>query len=458
MFESYIYQKRRQNIKKSFQDGILLFLGNGSVPINYPDNCYRFRQDSTFLYYFGIDRPNIAAVIDIDNNEEMVFGDEPSINDVIWSGDAISLKECSEQSGIKKTKPYQELFKYIQDSLSKNRKIHFLTQYRYKNRILIEKLLGIKAEFVNNYASVDFIRAVVNARLEKTNCEIDEIKKAIKISEGMYEIAFESAKEGVCESEILAKVEGYAISKGVWLSFPTILTIRGDIFHNNRHNNILKEGKFLVMDSGVETKMHYASDITRTIPVNRRFSAVQKDIYRVVLKAQLDAIGMLKEGVYFLDAHIKAAKAISDGLKGLGFLKGSVDGIVESGAYALFFPHGLGHPMGLDVHDMEGLGEDYVGYDNNIKRSSQFGLSSLRFARKLKENYVTTVEPGVYFIQKLIEQWEIMGKFKDFIDYDAAKSMVGFGGVRIEDDVLIKKDGCEVLSKNIIKTVEDIEV
>ncbi len=457
MFGADVYKNRRRILKKSLKSGILLFLGNSSVGINYPDNIYRFRQDSTFLYYFGIDRENLAAVINIDNDEEIVFGNDLSLDDIIWRGSVESLRECAEKAGIAKVESFENLSKYIGDAVLHKRRVHYLPQYRNSNMFLIEELLGIKQKFVNSYASEDFIRAVVKGRLKKTACEIDEIKKSIRISEEMYKIAFDMTKEGVRESEILGAVEGYAISMGVWLSFPTILTIRGDIFHNNAHDNVLQKDNLLVMDSGVETAMHYASDITRTIPASRKFGDIQKDIYKLVLNAQLGAIEMVRENVRFLDVHLEASKIVASGLRDLGFLKGSVDDIVQNGAYALFFPHGLGHPMGLDVHDMENLGEDYVGYDETVKRSKIFGLSSLRFAKKLEENYVTTVEPGVYFIPKLIKKWELEGRFKDFVDYDTAKSMFGFGGIRIEDDVLVKKNGCEVLSKNIIKKIEDIE-
>ncbi len=456
MFEKNIYIKRRDKLKKRMKSGILLFMGNSNIPMNYKGNDYRFRQDSSFLYYFGIDRPNIAGVIDVDNNKEIIFGNEDTMDDMVGSGYRESLKSLCEKTGILELKPYGNLEDYVDKALSKKRDIHYLPQYRSDNAVKIEKLTGIKSYFVNKFSSSKLIKAIVEDRLKKSDVEIQEIKKAIKISKGMYEIAFKETVSGRYEREVLGLLEGYAISKGVWLSFPTIFTSKGSILHNYSHENLLKKGDMVVFDSGVESFEHYASDITRTIFVDKKATQLQKDVYNIVLEAQTNCIDMAKEGISFLNVHIKAALTIAEGLIDLGFLAGKADDVVESGAYALFFPHGIGHPMGLDVHDMEGLGEEYVGYDETVKRSNLFGLSSLRFAKELKSGYVMTIEPGVYFIEPLIKKWKGGNAFKDFINYDKIESMFDFGGIRIEDDVLITQDGCKVLSNNIPKQLKEI--
>ncbi|AEA34217.1 Xaa-Pro aminopeptidase [Hippea maritima DSM 10411] len=448
MFDKEVYRHRRDMLKKAIGRGVLVFFGNGEAAFNYPANTYRFRQDSSFLYYFGIDRPNLIGIIDIDNDNEFIFGNEVGDDELIWEGRKENLHDCVKKSGLCCLKPFDKAYDFFRRILKDKRKLMFLPQYRFRNKVLIEKFLGINSVFVNNYASIDFIKAVAGQRLKKSTEEIEQIQRAINISEGMYDIAFENINEGIYERQLLAKFEAYAIENGVWLAFPTILTKRGDILHNTRHDGVLRKGDLVVMDSGVETELHYASDITRTIPVGS-MSQIQKDIYDIVDVAQKKAISKAKEGVRFLDVHLESVRVITEGMKNLGFFKGNTDSIVESGAYAIVYPHGVGHPLGLDVHDLEGLGEDYVGYNDKIKRSKKFGLSALRFAKELKEGYVMTIEPGVYFIEALIERWETGKKFFEFINYDALKKMVGFGGVRLEDDVLIKKDKTVVLSASI---------
>ncbi|WP_025270469.1 aminopeptidase P family protein [Hippea sp. KM1] len=448
MFEKEVYIKRRSELKRALGRGVAVFFGNHEVAINYPSNTYRFRQDSSFLYYFGIDRPGLVGVIDVDKDNDFVFGDDIDDEDVIWMGDIGTIYDEALKSGLCCIKPLSEMYGYFRDVIKSKREVMFLPQYRFKNMIVIEEVLGIKPQTVNGYASLKLIRAVAEQRLKKSEEEIEQIKKAINISKGMYEIAFDKVREGITESQLLAECEAYAIENGVWLSFPTILTKRGDILHNTRHDGVLNRGDLVVMDSGVETELHYASDITRTIPVGN-MSRLQKDIYDIVDSAQRSAIAKAKEGVRFLDVHLESARVIAEGMKGLGFFRGSIDGIVESGAYAVVYLHGVGHPLGLDVHDLEGLGEDYVGYSDSIKRSNKFGLRYLRFAKQLKEGYVMTVEPGIYFISALIEKWHNHQRFSDFVDYDALKGMIGFGGIRLEDDVLIKREGAEVLSKDV---------
>ncbi len=450
MFDGFLYLERRKKLIKSLNGGVALFLGNDESCRNYPANTYRFRQDSSFLYYFGIDRPSLAGVVDADSGSSFVFGDEDDFDYRIWNNKRESLKDTVENGSLCIYKQKSELSDFLKNAVNKRRKIMFLPQYRFENMLLIEELLGIKALSVNNYASVDLIKAVASQRLKKDKYELDEIKKAVEISRGMYDIAFDRIREGIKELDVLSECEAYAIKNGVWLSFPTILTKRGDILHNTSHNEILKKGDLVIMDSGVETNEHYASDITRTIPVGS-LESVQRDIYRIVDNAQKRSVSAIKDGVKFLDVHMQSAFSIADDLKGLGLFKGNANSIVESGAYAIVYPHGVGHPLGLDVHDLEALGENYVGYDDNIKRSDKFGLSALRFAKELKSGYVMTAEPGVYFIEELILSWESDNKFKDFINYNELKKFIGLGGVRIEDDIVVEKNGCKILSLNIKK-------
>ncbi len=452
MFDKSVYIERRAKLKKETGKGVIILLGNAQCPINYLDNTYPFRQDSSFLYFFGIDRPNLIGIIDIDNNSDLLFADEQSYEETIWFGSKKPLSDLALEAGVDSFNPIKRLYEFISPAIKQKRTIHYLPQYRADNVLTIENLLGIKNRYVNRYSSVSLIKAVAQLRLKKADCEINEIRDAIKISEKMYEIAFDSIKPGVYEQEVVGKIEGYAISMGYRQSFPTILTKDGHILHNLSHKNRLKADDMVILDSGVESHLHYASDITRTIPVNTGFSEIQKEIYSIVRKAQTSSIDMLKSDVYFYDVHLNAARTIACGLVEMGIMKGDCDDIVESGAYALFFVHGIGHPLGLDVHDLEALGEDFVGYDETIKRSKKLGLSGLRFAKKVKDGYVMTIEPGVYFIPNLIEKWKSENKFKDFINYDKTAKLYGIGGVRIEDDILITTNGCEVLSSQIPKT------
>lgn len=457
MFDSKIYIQRRNTLKNNFKKGILLFLGNDESPMNYADNTYHYRQDSSFLYYWGINQPGMAAVINLDKDEEMIFGNERSIDDIVWMGFDESIKDKAEKVGVKKVKPYAKLKAYFKNYKSKDVKIHYLPQYRHDNIILIDELLGIKHSKVNSSASGKLVKAVIKQRSIKSEEEIGEIEKAIDTSYLMNTTAMQLMKPGLIEREVFGTIEGIALSKGNGVSFPIIFSVNGQILHNHAHENVMNDGQIAVLDSGAETMLGYASDITRTIPVNGKFSEKQKEIYNIVLKSQLEAIDKMKPGVKFKEVHLIAAKVITDGLKGLGIMKGDTEEAVKKGAHALFFPHGLGHMMGLDVHDMENLGENYVGYDKKLKRSNQFGLAYLRLGKELEPGYVVTVEPGCYFIPALIEQWRKSKKHKNFINYDVLDSYMDFGGVRIEDDVLVTEEGHKVLGKPIPKTVEEVE-
>lgn len=456
MFDTKIYTQRRERLKTQIKSGIILFLGNLESPMNYPANTYPFRQDSSFLYFFGLDIPGLAAVIDIEQDKEILFGEDVTMEDIIWMGSLPSLKERARMAGIKKTASSADLEKTLRDAVKRGEKIHYLPPYRPESALKIEELLGIHSELAKDYASRDLIKAVVKQRSTKSKEEIEEIEKAHEITYEMHTTAMKMARPGIYEKEIVGKIEGIA-SAGGSLAFPTILTINGQILHNHYHGNILKNGRLIVNDCGAESEMHYAADITRTFPVSGKFTQKQKEIYEIVLNAQLGAIKLMKPGIRYRDVHLRAAKKIAAGLTDLGLMKGNVNEAVKAGAHALFFPHGLGHMMGLDVHDMEDLGEEFVGYNERIKRSEQFGLAYLRFARDLQPGFVMTVEPGIYFIPALIDKWIEEKRHPQFIDYDKVNTYRDFGGVRIEDNVLVTKDGHRVLGKSIPKTIDDIE-
>lgn len=442
---------------KQIDKGLLLFLGNEESPMNYKDNFYRFRQDSSFLYYFGHNEPGMAAVLDTETGESILFGYDFGIDDIIWMGPQKTLHEKGKQIGVADTRPIDQLFSFINKAVKQGRRIHYLPPYRDEHRIKLNQFLGKDFNEIKNGASEPFILAVVAQRSVKEPQEIEEIERAHAITREMHLTAMSMAQPGLYERDIAGTIEGIALSKGSGTSFPVILSVRGETLHNNYHGNRLEKGHLMVNDSGAQSLNNYAADITRTIPIGGLFTAKQRAVYEIVLAAQTRAIEAIAPGKRYLDIHLLAAKTIAQGLKDIGLMKGNPDEAVAQGAHALFFPHGLGHMMGLDVHDMENLGEDYVGYDESVQRSRQFGLAYLRLAKSLQPGYVLTVEPGIYFIPALIELWQKEGKFNDFIDYYEVKKYIGFGGIRIEDDVEVTASGYRVIGENIPKTPEEIE-
>ncbi len=457
MFQKEVYIRRRDGLRNQLKGGIALILGNVDVPMNYRANTYRFRQDSNFLYFFGIDHQQMAGVVDLDNGTDHLFGNDVDINGIIWMGPQPLVRDKAAAVGVEHTAPFAKVFDVVAEALKSGRKVHFLPPYRAENKLLLEKLTGIHPDEQASGASEELIRAIVALRSVKDDMEIAELEKAMETAWLMHTTAMKMAVPGARESVIAGVVEGIAISGGGALSFPLILSRRGETLHNHDHSNILEAGDLLLVDGGCETPMHYASDHTRTIPVGGKFSARQAEIYQIVLDAQVNAIAAIKPGIPFRDIHFIAARTIASGLKSLGLMKGDVEEAVNKGAHALFFPHGLGHMLGMDVHDMEDLGENYVGYDNEIKRSDIFGTAFLRLGRRLEQGFVLTVEPGIYFIPALAELWEKENRFAEFIDYSKVKSYLGFGGIRIEDDVLVTADGYRVLGRPIPKTISEIE-
>ncbi|MCP4725215.1 MAG: M24 family metallopeptidase, partial [bacterium] len=414
MFDASVYIQRRKKLKEQLGSGLVLLIGNEESPMNYPANPFHFRQDSSFLYFFGLDFPNLAGVIDIDNDKDMIFGDDLTIDDVVWTGPQPTIADRSTKAGVSETYPFGDLERVVKDA----KKVHFLPQYFHAVMIKMESLLGIHPNKLNENASVDLIKAVVAQRNIKSDEEIREMELAGDIAYEMHTYAMRMTKPGMVESEISGKVEGIALSKGLGVSFPVIFTINGQTLHNHYHGNIMKDGDKIINDSGAESPLHYASDITRTYPVNGKFTPEQKEIYEIVLKSQIEAIEATVPGKMYREVHLHTASVIANGMKDAGFMKGNMEDAVAQGAHALFFPHGLGHMIGLDVHDMEGLGENYVGYDDTVQRSDQFGLAYLRYAKKLEPGNVVTAEPGIYFIPELIDMWKSENKFADFINYD----------------------------------------
>ncbi|HDR90559.1 MAG TPA: M24 family metallopeptidase [Bacteroidetes bacterium] len=457
MFAPEVYINRRKRLKEAMGSGVLLFPGNTEAAMNYPANTYPFRQDSNFLYFFGLDMPDLYAMINVDEDQEIIFGNDVSMDDVIWMGPQPAMLERAARVGVSQTMPLKAYPDMIRKAMAKGQKIHFLPPYRGEAAIQLAELLGKKPAEIKSMASEALIRAVVALREVKEEGEIKEIERAVDISYIMHTTAMKMAKPGVVEREISGTIEGISLANGNPVAFPVILTINGQTLHNHYHGNTLKEGRFLVVDAGAESPLHYAGDITRSTPVGGKFDARQREIYQIVLDANMTAIQGVRPGVPNKTLHIKAVTTIAAGLKQLGLMKGDVEEAVNRGAHALFMPHGLGHMMGLDVHDMEGLGENYVGYDEEIKRSDQFGLASLRLGKRLKPGFVFTIEPGIYFIPALIDQWKAEGKFTEYIDYSKVEAFRDFGGVRVEDDVLVTEDGYQVLGKPIPKTVDEVE-
>ncbi len=457
MFDANIYSQRRELLRKTVGSGIILFWGNEEMPMNYPANPYHFRQDSSFLYFFGLDQPGLAAIVDVDQNKDMLFGNDLEIEDIIWMGKQPSMKDRALRVGVNNKHPLNEFENVVRSASKDGRTIHYLPLYRSDSVLKTAALLGVGEKDARNGFSVELIKAIVEQRSIKIAEEIVEMEKAHETTYQMYEEAMKTIKPGLYERDIAGKMEGIVLAAGCHIAFPTILTINGQILHNHYHGNKLEDGRLLVVDSGAESPMNYASDITRTFPVNGKFTPKQKDIYEIVYNAQMSSIKAMKPGVSNKNIHFMAARIIADGLKGMGLMKGNMDDAVDQGAHALFFPHGLGHHIGLDVHDMESYGEDYVGYDKTVTRSDQFGLAYLRMAKSLKTGYVITVEPGIYFIPALIDKWKGEGKFLEFIDYDKVNEYRDFGGVRIEDDILVTEEEHRVLGKSIPKTIDDVE-
>ena len=456
MFDRNIYIARRDRLRAEVKSGLALFLGNEESPMNYADNTYRFRQDSSFLYFFGLDFAGLAGVVDLDEGTDTIYGSDLTVEDFVWMGPQPTIRERAAKAGIVRTGTIARLEAFLADARAKKRPVHFLPPYRPENKLKLMNWLGIAPGKAASEASIEFIRSVVEMRAVKGTEEIVEIEKAVNVSVDMHIAAIRMVKPGVTEAEVAAAVHRVALAAGGDLAFPIIATVHGETLHNHYHGNQLKSGQMFLLDAGAETALHYAGDLSSTIPVDPKFTERQKDIYWITLAAHEAAKRALKPGVAHRAVHLLACKTIALGLKDLGLMKGDVDEAVRQGAHALFFPCGEGHMMGLDVHDMEDLGEVYVGYEGKPK-STQFGLKSLRLARPLQPGFVLTVEPGIYFIPQLIDQWRAEKRLTDFFDYDRIEAWKDFGGIRNEENALITAEGHRILGKRKPLTIEDVE-
>ena len=457
LFPAGTYLSRREKLSSAVNGGIILLPGNTEASMNYPDNHYPFRQDSCFLYYAGLDIPGLVLMIDTDNGTTTLFGNELSIDDIIWTGPLPSLQDQAAFVGITAIQPLSQVGVTLQKAISKKQEIHILAPYRGDTAIQLAEWLGAATPALKQFVSEKLIRAIIAQREIKEADEIEEMHEAASISADMHIAAIESTREGLYEYEIAARAESVALSGNGRLSYPIILSVNGQTLHNHYHGNRLDSGRMILCDAGAENNKHYAGDLTRTFPVAKRFSEQQKEVYEVVLDAMNHSISLLRPGITYREVHKEAATRIVSGLKNIGLIKGDVHDAVEAGAHTLFFPHGLGHMIGLDVHDMENLGEDLVGYSDTIKRSNEFGWKSLRLAKELQEGFVLTIEPGIYFIPELIEKWQSGKKLEDFINYKALSSYLSFGGIRIEDNYLITGDSSAKLGKHLAKSVREIE-
>lgn len=454
MFSKQTYINRRNQLRAQFKSGVLLFFGNDEIGMNYEDNTYHFRQDSTFLYYFGINKPGLYAVMEIESGNDYIFGDDFTIDSIVWMGSQPTIKEMAATVGVENTGSVadfsEKLYHYPRGT------VQYLPPYRPEHLVKLMRFLGISPAEAKTKASIEFITAVGEQRNIKSAEEIVELEHAVSMTAEMHQAAMRYAKPGMTEAQIAAKVHEVALAAGGGISFPIIATINGQTLHNHYHGNTIKEGQLFLLDAGYETPMGYAGDMSSTFPVGKTFTEKQKEIYRITLAAHNGAIEMLKPGVHFRDVHMQVARTIFDGMKALGFTKGNIDDAVANGAHALFFPCGTGHLMGLDVHDMENLGEQYVGYCG-IPKSKQFGLKSLRLGRELKPGFVLTIEPGIYFIPELIDLWEQTGTNKEYINFDRVNEYRNFGGIRNEEDILITETGHRILGKPLAKSIEDVE-
>jgi len=439
------YKRRRAKLKTDVGSGLLLFLGNAEVGMNYADNTYRFRQDSSFLYFFGLDYARLAAVIDIDEDREIVFGNELTIDDIVWTGTQPTLHEKCAALGIADSRPMKELKTYLDQARRKGQHIHFLPPYRGDHQIWLWELLGLNPKEQDIQVSQRLVKAIVSQRIYKDAEEIAIIEEAVDVSTRMHLAAYRKVRPGVHEAEVAAAVEEVACKGGNTLAFPTIATVQGQVLHNHGFIHTLREGEIFLLDAGAETRMHYAGDLSSSMPVGERFTEQQETVYNIHLESFQAAVDMLRPGVPFREAHLAAATKICEGMKSLGLMKGDPAEAAHIGAYAMFFPCGLGHMMGLDVHNMENLGEEYVGYNEGEVKSKQFGFKSLRLARPLEPGFVFTVEPGIYFIPELMDKWEAEHQFTDFICYDKLKAWRNFTGLRNELDYVITNDGVRQL-------------
>ncbi len=460
MFAKEIYISRRRTLLEKMraagESGVILFIGNAEAPAQYKDNCYKWRQDSSWLYFFGLDEPRYAAILDIDSGRETIYADDVDIDDIIWMGPQPSVASRAASAGVAGSAPYAQVDADAKQAVKAGRTVHYLAPSRYFNTLRLMEIMG-RAR-IDKAVSRPLTEAVISMRLIKEDIEIQAIDDACALGYEMHSVARDSIVPGIVEQDIVGKMEGVALAKGWGVSFPTILTQHGETLHNHLHDKVIEPGKLMVIDAGVESNEHYASDFTRTYPTSGKFTQKQRDIYQIVYDCNQLAFSLTKPGVTYREVHLATARKMLEGLSALGLVKGDLDEMVAKGIAGLFQPHGLGHNMGLDVHDMEDLGENLVGYDPDQTRAKQLGLGSLRMARRLVPGHVITDEPGIYFIPALIEKFKKEGLGYDFVNYARLEAYYDFGGIRLEDDVLVTADGARRLGpKRLPVSPDEVE-
>lgn len=454
MFSKETYVQRRAVLKKKLGSGVLLFLGNDEAGLNYADNTFRYRQDSTFLYYFGLSAAGLSAVIDIDNDREIIFGDELTIDSIVWMGSQPTLMEKCSTVGVRELLPSEDLLKFLDTCAKQNRRVHYLPPYRAEHKIKLLEWLNIP--FLKQEGSLDFMKAIISQRNYKSEEEIVEIEKACNVTADMHIAAIKMVRPDIYEYEVAAEINRVAQANNCELSFATIATVNGQTLHNHYHGNKVKSGDLFLIDAGAEVESGYAGDMSSTVPADKTYTTRQREVYEIQNRMHLASVEALKPGISFMEVYDISARIMVEGMKELGLMKGDAAEAVKEGAHALFYPHGLGHMMGLDVHDMENFGEKWVGY-NGQEKSTQFGRRSLRLAAPLEPGFVHTVEPGIYFIPELIDKWKAEKKFFDFVNYDKVEQYKDFGGIRNEEDYLITENGSRRLGKKIPLTPEEVE-
>jgi Xaa-Pro aminopeptidase len=451
-----IYKQRRNKIRGEVDGGIILWTGHILQPRNYADNAYPFRQNSHFLYYTGLSIPDLAMLSYPENDHDVLFSPPKGIDDIVWNGPERSNIELARDGGIDAVEDIDRLEEYLAKALGQGMKIHYLPPYQYSSLSRLAQLLSLESREVMNGVSQILMEQVAKQRSVKSEEEIAEIEDALVITDRMHRACMAAGRPGKRECELAGLMQGIALSGNREQAYPPIATVRGEVLHNHSYDGILADGQLLLNDSGAESPRYYASDITRTFPVSGRFTAQQAEVYQIVLRMQLATIGMIRPGISYRDVHLSSCRILAEGLRAMGLMQGNPSDAVDAGAHALFFPHGIGHMLGLDVHDMEDLG-DVVGYVRKEKRSGQFGLNFLRLSRPLEPGFVLTVEPGIYFIPALIERWQKEQLHKEFINYEKVNAFLGFGGIRIEDNVMVTPAGAHVLGPAIPKTIPEVE-
>ncbi|MDR2890450.1 MAG: aminopeptidase P family protein [Alistipes sp.] len=450
MFSKETYTQRRAELARKMQggeQGLVLLPGNAESPANYTNNAYRFRQDSTFLYYFGHSLPGLAGVVDIDTGETTLFGDDFSVEDIIWMGPQPSVAELGARVGVASTKPLSALAEVVAGAMARGRRGHILPPYRAETKTMLAELFGGAGAGVGAVpaASDELAKAVVDMRDKKSAEEIALIEEACRTGYEMHTLAMRMCRPGAKEQDIAGAIEGLAIQKGWGGSFHSIVSQHGETLHNHSHDGILDSGRMLLVDAGAEAVSNYCSDFTRTMPVSGKFTARQRDIYEIVLAANNRAFEISAPGVRYVDVHLASSRVIVEGLHSLGLVRGSIDAAVDAGVHSLFMPHGLGHQMGLDVHDMENIGERFVGYDDETPRSTHPSVSRCRMGRRLQPGMVVTVEPGIYFVPALVAKWRAEGTCAEFVNFSKVEEYLDFGGIRLEDDMLVTETGNRLL-------------